>query len=101
MPQSSVRYSVITPGARSPDAAASSVMRHRARSRETRRFAGQKWRVRFLASAMDRVEACARRLQRPLEHLEYAFRLGRVVRRVVADVDVDRHEPDFGPRMDR
>src|SRR5690242_2274494 len=55
----------------------------------------------FPAAALDRLEAFARGLERRLERLEDALGLARVVRRVVADVDVERHESRFGPRMDR
>src|SRR6478752_2806710 len=55
----------------------------------------------LFAAAVNRLESLLPRLQRSLERLEHALGLERVVRRVVAHVDVDRHEPRFGPRMDR
>src|SRR3569623_524772 len=53
------------------------------------------------SSAPDRLEMLARGLERALERIEQPLRLVGIVGRVVALVDVDRHEPRFGPRVDR
>src|SRR5512146_5130 len=57
--------------------------------------------VRLLAATVDGLEARALRLERGLQRVEDALRLRRVVRRVVADVDVQRDESGFGPGVDR
>src|SRR6266498_5907587 len=79
-PQSSVRYSVMTPGAMSPPLPGVSGIE---------------------APAPDRMELRARGLERALERSKQPLRLRRVVGRVIAHVDVDRDEAVLGPRMDR
>src|SRR5512142_3567816 len=76
---SSVRYSVRSPGRTSPPVFSSGIA----------------------PSAMDRLEARVLRREGLLHRAEQPFRLGGVVGRVVAHVDVDRHETVFGPGMDR
>src|SRR5215467_7761427 len=77
MPLFSSRYSVRTPGARS-------------------------WLSSGIhPSAMNRLELVPLRPQYVAHRLEKPFCLRRVVRGVVADVDVDGDEPMLGPRMDR
>src|SRR5664279_549843 len=83
--QSSVRYSVIAPGAISPGGG----------------LTPSSGRSGILASAMDRLEMRALRTQRGLQHLEHLLGLRRVVRHQVADVDVHRDKGRLGPRVDR
>src|SRR5438067_9125853 len=78
-PQSSVRYSVIAPGARSPSGFLAVI----------------------LAPAADRLEARALRLQHRAQRTKDAVRLVAVVRGVVADVNVDCDKSRFRPRVDR
>src|SRR5206468_7910548 len=78
-PQSSVRYSVIAPGARSPSGG----------------------RAVILAPAANRLIACALRFQDFLQRAKHALRLAAVVGGVIADVDVDGDESGFRPRMNR
>src|SRR5215831_5420038 len=78
-PQSSVRYSVIAPGTRSPPSPPSAIH----------------------APAAYRLEVRARGLERRFELAEQAFRLLGVVGRVVAHVDVDRDRALLRPRMNR
>src|SRR6266576_5890267 len=78
-PQSSVKYSVIASGARSSSGFLAVI----------------------LAPAPDRLKARALRLQHRLQRAEDAVRLIAVVGGVVADVNIDRDEACFGPRMNR
>src|SRR4051794_35243971 len=55
----------------------------------------------ILATATNRVEVRALGLQHLLERAKQCLGLGRVVRLIIADVHVDRHEPVLGPRVDR
>src|SRR5262245_4220067 len=75
-PQSSVMYSVIAPGARSPPGSG------------------------ILPAAVNGLEPRSPRLQHRLELAEYSLSLRGVVGRVIADVDVDGHEARFRPRVD-
>src|SRR5436305_4444971 len=87
---SSVRYSVITPGAMSPGGFAA-------------RAPGlSSWRDGSVIapSTADRLEALAGGLEHALERVEQALRLVAVVRGVVAHVHVDGDEARLGPRMD-
>src|SRR5512147_2660156 len=81
-PHSSVRYSVIAPGAMSPPAPGLP-------------DSG------IASAAVDRVEARARGLERRFERAEELVCLVGVVGRQVADVDVDGDEAVFWPRVDR
>src|SRR5487761_292359 len=76
-PQSPVRYSVMTPGARSPGETSSVI----------------------LAATVYGLEALAPRLECRLERGEHALRFDRVVRRVVAHVDIDRDKAGFRPSV--
>src|SRR3954463_5627810 len=78
-PQSSVRYSVITPDARSPSGG----------------------RPVILAPAVNRLKTRAPRFQHRLQRAVHALRLACVVGRVIAHVDIDGDEPRFGPRVNR
>src|SRR5437762_13830979 len=78
-PQSSVKYSVIAPGARSPSGFLAVI----------------------LAPAPYRLKARALRLQHRLQREKDTIRLVAVVSGVVADVNVDRDEARFGPRVNR
>src|ERR1700750_1925923 len=77
-PQSPVMCSVIVPGTPSSRPAGSVI----------------------LAAAMDGLEARTRGLQHRFQLAEHALGLRGVVGGVVADVDVDRDEAGFGPRVD-
>src|SRR5438046_10025021 len=78
-PQSSVKYSVIAPGARSPSGFLAVI----------------------LAPAPNRLKARALRLQHRLQRAEDAIRLVAVVGGAVADVDADRDKARARPRMNR
>src|SRR5512146_2318136 len=84
-PHSSVRYSVIAPGAMSPPALLPGGLPDSG----------------ILSPAVDRVEARARRLERGLERAEQPVGLVGVVGREIADVDVDGDEAVLRPRVDR
>src|ERR1700704_7140275 len=77
-PVSSVRYSVNTPGSRSEGLSSG-----------------------IAPAAVNGLEFRALRPHRVLHCAEQFFGLGRVVGRIVADVDVDRAEAVFGPGVDR
>src|SRR3982751_3727050 len=87
-PHSCVRYSVISPGARScpsprspaPDASGAGTSG-------------------ILAAATDGVKARALGFEHPLQRVEQRLGLGRIVRLVIAHVDVHRHEPMLRPRV--
>src|SRR5437667_5186723 len=78
-PQSSVKYSVIAPGARSPS----------------------EGRAVILAPAANRLKARALRFQDFLQRAKHTLRLTAVVGGVVADVDVDGDESRFRPCVNR
>src|SRR6185437_13564806 len=77
-PQSSVRYSVIAPGAMSPGS-----------------------RSAIGSTALYGLETRALGLQHFFKRVEQRLGLARVVGRVIADVHVDRHRSDFRPSMNR
>src|SRR4051794_10232387 len=81
--QSSLRYSVIAPGAMSPG---------------RRGVPGGSSGI--VTAPVDGLEALARRLQHGLERLEQPLGLVGVVRGVVAHVHVHGDEPGLGPGMD-
>src|SRR5256885_17196994 len=78
-PQSSVKYSVIAPGARSPS----------------------EGRAVILAPAANRLKARALRFQDFLQRAKHTLRLTAIVGGVVADVDVDGDESRFRPCVNR
>src|SRR6267142_713098 len=107
-PQSSVMYSVIAPGARSPG----SLSRARspggstdveescvAAASESDASGGGLGGI--LAPAPDRVIVRPLRLQHCLQRAKDALGLVCVVGRVIADVDVNSVEARFGPSVDR
>src|SRR5690242_20460605 len=74
-PHSSVRYSVIAPGARSPSGGLAVI----------------------LAPAANRLKAGTRRSKLSQQRVKHALRFAAVVGCVIADVDVDGDESRFGP----
>src|SRR5262249_43180300 len=94
-PVSSVRYSVSSPGRRSPAVLVSSSAPAAVAALLPGPFS------RIAPPAMDRLELRALRLEGVLHGAKELLGLGGVVGGVVAHVDVDRHEAVLGPGVDR